>query len=225
MARFKRATGYDVRFLTGTDEHGQKIQTVAAKNGVTPQQYVDDVVGRIEKLWDTMEISYDDFIRTTQDRHGSAYRISSAGCTKKEIFIKASMKGALLHSVRIFLDGGSGGGRQMSGLRQAGGKGERGSVFLPPLQISGSSDRIFWKIIRIFFSRNPDEMRCSALYVRGWTTCASPGVRLTGAFLCPSIRNTSSMYGLTRLQTISQLWVTRRIRNFSAGTGRRMCIW
>ena len=69
MARFKRATGYDVRFLTGTDEHGQKIQTVAAKNGVTPQQYVDDVVGRIEKLWDTMEISYDDFIRTTQDRH------------------------------------------------------------------------------------------------------------------------------------------------------------
>ena len=44
MARFKRATGYDVRFLTGTDEHGQKIQTVAAKNGVTPQQYVDDIV-------------------------------------------------------------------------------------------------------------------------------------------------------------------------------------
>ncbi|MBR5228242.1 MAG: methionine--tRNA ligase [Firmicutes bacterium] len=69
MARFKRATGYDVRFLTGTDEHGQKIQTVAEKNGVTPQQYVDDVVGRIRKLWDTMEISYDDFIRTTEDRH------------------------------------------------------------------------------------------------------------------------------------------------------------
>ena len=69
MALFKRATGYDVRFLTGTDEHGQKIQTVAEKNGVTPQEYVDDVVGRIKKLWDTMEISYDDFIRTTEDRH------------------------------------------------------------------------------------------------------------------------------------------------------------
>lgn len=69
MARFRRATGYDVRFLTGTDEHGQKIQTVAEKNGVTPQEYVDDVVGRIKKLWDTMEISYDDFIRTTEDRH------------------------------------------------------------------------------------------------------------------------------------------------------------
>ena len=69
MARFKRATGYDVRFLTGTDEHGQKIEKVAQENGVTPQEYVDDVVGRIKKLWDTMEISYDDFIRTTEDRH------------------------------------------------------------------------------------------------------------------------------------------------------------
>ena len=69
MARFKRATGYDVRFLTGTDEHGQKIQKIADENGVTPQEYVDDVVGRIIKLWDTMEISYDDFIRTTQERH------------------------------------------------------------------------------------------------------------------------------------------------------------
>lgn len=69
MARFKRATGYDVRFLTGTDEHGQKIEKAAQENGVTPQEYVDDVVGRIVKLWDTMEISYDDFIRTTQERH------------------------------------------------------------------------------------------------------------------------------------------------------------
>ena len=69
MARFKRATGYDVRFLTGTDEHGQKIQTIAEEKGVTPQQYVDDVVAGIKELWKTMEISYDDFIRTTEPRH------------------------------------------------------------------------------------------------------------------------------------------------------------
>ena len=69
LARFKRAAGYDVRFLTGTDEHGQKIQTIAEKNGVTPQAYVDEVVSRIKELWDTMEISYDDFIRTTEERH------------------------------------------------------------------------------------------------------------------------------------------------------------
>lgn len=69
MARFKRLQGYDVMFLTGTDEHGQKIQLLADEKGVTPQQYVDEVVAGIKDLWKTMEISYDDFIRTTEDRH------------------------------------------------------------------------------------------------------------------------------------------------------------
>ena len=69
MARFKRLQGYDVMFLTGTDEHGQKIQLLAEEKGVTPQQYVDEVVAGIKELWKTMEISYDDFIRTTEDRH------------------------------------------------------------------------------------------------------------------------------------------------------------
>lgn len=69
MARFKRLTGYDVMFLTGTDEHGQKIQKIAKENNNTPQEYVDRVVEGIKDLWNTMEISYDDFIRTTEDRH------------------------------------------------------------------------------------------------------------------------------------------------------------
>ena len=69
MARFKRLSGYDVRFLTGTDEHGQKIQTIAKEQGVSPQQYVDKIVDGIKDLWKTMEISYDDFIRTTEPRH------------------------------------------------------------------------------------------------------------------------------------------------------------
>ena len=69
MARFKRLTGYDVMFLTGTDEHGQKIQTIADEKGVSPQEYVDGVVAGIKELWKTMEISYDDFIRTTEPRH------------------------------------------------------------------------------------------------------------------------------------------------------------
>ena len=69
MARFKRAQGYDVRFQTGTDEHGQKIQTIAEKEGVTPQEYVDKIVADTKELWKTMEISYDDFIRTTEPRH------------------------------------------------------------------------------------------------------------------------------------------------------------
>ena len=69
MARFKRLQGYDVMFLTGTDEHGQKIQDKAAAKGVTPQEYVDNIVSGIKDLWATMEISYDDFIRTTDERH------------------------------------------------------------------------------------------------------------------------------------------------------------
>ena len=69
MARFKRAQGYDVRFQTGTDEHGQKIQKIALENDMTPIQYVDKIVSGVKKLWDTMEISYDDFVRTTEPRH------------------------------------------------------------------------------------------------------------------------------------------------------------
>jgi methionyl-tRNA synthetase len=69
MARYKRLRGFDVRYLTGTDEHGQKIQRKAEEKSVTPQQYVDDIVSGIKELWDKMDISYDDFIRTTEPRH------------------------------------------------------------------------------------------------------------------------------------------------------------
>ena len=69
MARFKRMTGYDVRFLTGTDEHGQKIERKAHEAGVTPQAYVDHIVEGIKALWKLMDVEYDDFIRTTDERH------------------------------------------------------------------------------------------------------------------------------------------------------------
>ncbi|WP_407933931.1 methionine--tRNA ligase [Aquibacillus rhizosphaerae] len=69
MARYKRLRGYDVMYLTGTDEHGQKIQKKADENGVTPQKYVDEIVSGIKDLWEKLDISYDDFIRTTEERH------------------------------------------------------------------------------------------------------------------------------------------------------------
>ena len=69
MARYKRLRGYDVMYLTGTDEHGQKIQRKAAEDGVTPQAYVDNIVDGIKHLWSILDISYDDFIRTTEKRH------------------------------------------------------------------------------------------------------------------------------------------------------------
>jgi methionyl-tRNA synthetase len=69
MARYKRLRGYDVRYLTGTDEHGQKIETKAQEKGVSPQEFVDDIVQDIKGLWQKLDISYDDFIRTTEERH------------------------------------------------------------------------------------------------------------------------------------------------------------
>ncbi len=69
MARYKRLRGYDVMYLTGTDEHGQKIQRKAEEEGITPQAYVDNIVAGIQDLWNKLDISYDDFIRTTQNRH------------------------------------------------------------------------------------------------------------------------------------------------------------
>jgi len=69
IARFKRLTGYDVMFLTGTDEHGQKIERIAQEQGVSPKEYVDGIVKNIKVLWEKMEVTNDDFIRTTDQRH------------------------------------------------------------------------------------------------------------------------------------------------------------
>ena len=69
IARFKRLAGYDVFFLTGSDEHGQKIQQKAEEAGVTPIEYVDNIVATFQNLWKRLDISNDDFIRTTEERH------------------------------------------------------------------------------------------------------------------------------------------------------------
>ncbi|MBQ6476081.1 MAG: methionine--tRNA ligase, partial [Clostridia bacterium] len=89
MCRFKRMSGYDVMFLTGTDEHGQKIERKAIEKGVTPQEYVDEIVAGIKDLWKLMEISYDKFIRTTDEEHVKGVQ---------EIFIKLYEKGDIYKS-------------------------------------------------------------------------------------------------------------------------------
>ncbi len=69
IKRYKKLRGYDTYLLTGTDEHGQKIQTIAQNNGINPQQYVDQMADLAKELWEKMDIKYDDFIRTTEERH------------------------------------------------------------------------------------------------------------------------------------------------------------
>ncbi|MBE7011776.1 MAG: methionine--tRNA ligase [Ruminococcaceae bacterium] len=93
IARFKRYLGYDVFFLTGTDEHGQKIQELAEKEGITPQKYVDGVAGEIRTIWDLMNTSYDKFIRTTDDYHvDSVQKIFKKLYDKGDIY-KSSYEG------------------------------------------------------------------------------------------------------------------------------------
>ncbi len=69
IARFKRHQGFDVRFQTGTDEHGQKIELKAEESGITPKEFVDNVAGEIRRIWDLMNTSYDKFVRTTDENH------------------------------------------------------------------------------------------------------------------------------------------------------------
>jgi methionyl-tRNA synthetase len=102
VARFKRLTGHDVYFLTGSDEHGQKIERTAAARGKHPQEYVDEIVAGFKHLWSRLDVDYSDFIRTTEERHkrvvsaifrrlyeqGDIYKSSYAGlyCTPCEAF-------------------------------------------------------------------------------------------------------------------------------------------
>ncbi|MEI6100947.1 MAG: class I tRNA ligase family protein, partial [Eubacteriales bacterium] len=102
LARMKRLKGYDVMFLTGTDEHGLKIEKIAQEQGVEPQVYVDGIVASIQALWKMLDISNDDFLRTTDERHiksvqkmferlyahGDIYKSEYAGwyCTPCESF-------------------------------------------------------------------------------------------------------------------------------------------
>lgn len=69
LVRFKREQGYDTYFLTGTDEHGQKIELQALEAGKTPQEHVDEIAGEIKRIWDLVNVSYDQFIRTTDEEH------------------------------------------------------------------------------------------------------------------------------------------------------------
>ena len=89
IARYKRLMGYDVYFLTGSDDHGQKIEQIANAEGITPKEYVDGVSAQIKSVWDSMNVTYDKFIRTTDDFHED---------TVKKIFKKLYEKGDIYKS-------------------------------------------------------------------------------------------------------------------------------
>ncbi len=93
LARMKRMEGYDVFFMTGTDEHGQKVEQKAAEKGVTPKQFVDDVAAQIKDIWGQMNIVYDKFIRTTDDYHERQVQKIFKKFYEQDDIYKSSYKG------------------------------------------------------------------------------------------------------------------------------------
>ena len=90
IARFKRLMGYDVFFLTGTDEHGQKIEEIAKNEHISCKEHVDKISGQIRDIWNLMNASYDKFIRTTDDYHEKA--VQKIFNTIRATFIKENMR-------------------------------------------------------------------------------------------------------------------------------------
>ena len=123
LARFKRLQGYDTWFLTGLDEHGQKIERKAEAKGVSPQEYVDKICEDTKELWRIMDISYDDFIRTTEPRHTKIVQKIFEKLYRARRYLQGRIRRLVLHPLRELLDGASAGGRQVSRLRPRGGKG------------------------------------------------------------------------------------------------------
>ncbi len=103
IARYKRKQGYDVFFLTGTDEHGQKIENCAAEAGISPKQYVDGVAGEIKAIWDLMDTSYNKFIRTTDDYHEKAVQAIFKKLYDKGDIYKSEYEGWYCEPCEAFL--------------------------------------------------------------------------------------------------------------------------
>ena len=100
LARFKRTAGYDVFFLTGTDEHGQKVEKAAAEHGLTPIQLADKVVVRFQDLWKALEISNDFFIRTTEPLHEQGRPEALRPAPRQGRHLQGTIQGLVLRRAR-----------------------------------------------------------------------------------------------------------------------------
>ena len=120
MARYKRLTGCDVMFLTGTDEHGQKIEDKAKEAGVSPKEFVDRIVEGpqgVKDLWKLMNISNDRFIRTTDDYHVESRPEDLQEDVREGRHLQGHLQGQVLQALRVLLDREPAGGRQVPRLR------------------------------------------------------------------------------------------------------------
>lgn len=101
IARYKRAEGYDVYFQTGTDEHGQKIQEKAEAAGISPKEFVDQVSGEVKRIWDLVNSSYDNFVRTTDEDHEKCVKKILKSFMIRVTFIRDHMRECIVHLVSL----------------------------------------------------------------------------------------------------------------------------
>lgn len=101
IARYKRAEGYDVYFQTGTDEHGQKIQEKAEAAGISPKEFVDQVSGEVKRIWDLVNSSYDNFVRTTDEDHEKCVKKIFKSFMIRVTFIRDHMRECIVHLVSL----------------------------------------------------------------------------------------------------------------------------
>ena len=120
VARWHRLLGDDVFFLTGTDEHGLKVQRAAEAHGVSPQEWADQTVVRFQDAWKLLDISNDDFIRTTEPRHYQRREPAAAGLLRQRRHRARHLRGPLLRVVRGVLHRGRAGRRQLPDPRPPG---------------------------------------------------------------------------------------------------------
>ena len=101
IARYKKQMGYEVYLMTGSDEHGQKIEEKAKAQGITPKEYVDNAAANIKAVWDSLNTSYDKFIRTTDEYHEKTCKKSSLNFMSRVIFTKAPMRVNTVYPVSL----------------------------------------------------------------------------------------------------------------------------
>ena len=214
IARYRRMQGYDVMFLTGTDEHGLKIEQKAAEKGVTPKEYVDEIVKTFKGLWKFMNISYDRYIRTTDDYHIETVQKIFKELYDKGYIYKGEYKGKYCTPCESFWTES----QLIDGKCPECGR-----------EVTEAKEEAY------FFKMSPFADRIEKLLTEtDYLQPKTRAVELVNNFIKPGLedlcvsRTTFKwfMFGLTHFQTISPLSATR-MKNLTnlTNTGLPMFIW
>ena len=197
LARWHRLVGDEVKFLTGTDEHGQKVADAAAKGGLSPRELADRNAARFREAWDALSISYDDFIRTTEERHYASVQSFLSRIYENGFIYMGTYQGLYCVSCEDYYTyEASDEGRCPIHGRVLVEMEEENWFF----RLSAFQDRLleYYDGTPGSSPPRPSAMRRCRSFAAACTTSRSPGPPSTGACRCPGTANTSSTSGTTR---------------------------